>query len=153
VLFPSQEDPMTDTTETFSAEERAAMKDRAQEVKRARKGKPTKEDDARDVMAKIDELAEPERTTAHRIAEIIAAAVPDLDPKLWYGMPAWSRNGKNLCFFQSATKFKTRYATIGFSDLAQLDDGTFWPNAYALTELTPEVEERIAALVRQAAGV
>ena len=139
-------------TETFSAEERAAMQERAQEVKKARKTKPTKADDARDVMAKIDELAEPERTTARRIAAIIAEAAPDLDPKLWYGMPAWAKNGKNLCFFQSAAKFKTRYSTLGFSDVAQLDDGTFWPNAYALSELTPEVEQRISALVKQAAG-
>jgi hypothetical protein len=142
----------TDTTETFSAEERAAMQDRALEVKRTRKGKLSAEDEARDVIAKIDELSEPERTTAHRIAAIIAEAAPDLAPKLWYGMPAWARNGKNLCFFQSAAKFRTRYATLGFSDLAALDDGTFWPNAYALTELTPEVEQRIADLVRRAAS-
>lgn len=143
---------MTEPTETFTAEERAAMQERAQEVKKARRSKPTKEDDARDVTAKIDELAEPERTTAHRIAAIIAEAAPELAPKLWYGMPAWAKNGKNLCFFQSAAKFRTRYATLGFSDLAQLDDGTFWPNAYALTELTSEVEQRIAALVRRAAA-
>ena len=143
---------MTEPTETFTAEERAAMQERAQEVKRARRSKPTKEDDARDVTAKIDELAEPERTTAHRIAAIIAEAAPELAPKLWYGMPAWAKNGKNLCFFQSAAKFRTRYATLGFSDLAQLDDGTFWPNAYALTELTSEVEQRITDLVRRAAA-
>lgn len=141
-----------DTTETFTADERAAMKERAQEVKKARKGKPTPEDEARDVAAKIDELSEPERTTAHRVAAIIAEAAPDLAPKLWYGMPAWAKNGKNLCFFQSAAKFRTRYATLGFSDLAALDDGTFWPNAYALTELTPEVEQRVADLVRRAAA-
>ena len=136
-------------TGTFSAEERAAMQERAQEVKRAKVAR-TKADDAGDVIAKIDELAEPERTVARRVAAIIAEAAPELDPKLWYGMPAWAKDGKNLCFFQSAAKFRTRYSTFGFSDVARLDDGTFWPNAYALTELTPEVEERIAALVRQA---
>jgi uncharacterized protein YdhG (YjbR/CyaY superfamily) len=143
---------MTDTTGTFTAEERAAMKDRAAEVKKARRGKATPEEDAREVAAKIDELPEPERTTAHRIAAIVAEAAPRLTAKLWYGMPGWALDGKNLCFFQSATKFKTRYATLGFSDLAQLDEGSFWANAYAITALTPEVEERIAALVRRAVG-
>lgn len=143
---------MTDTTETFTAEERAAMKDRSAEVKRARRGRTTPEEDARDVVAKIDELEEPERGLAHRVAAIIAEAAPGLAPKLWYGMPGWAKDGKNLCFFQSASKFKTRYATIGFSDVARLDEGTFWPNAFALTALTPEVEQRLADLVRRAAS-
>jgi uncharacterized protein YdhG (YjbR/CyaY superfamily) len=139
-------------TETFTDDERAAIKDRAQEVKRQSRRKTSAEEDARDVAAKIDELAEPERSTARRIAEIVAEAAPQLAPKLWYGMPAWSKDGKTLCFFQSAAKFKTRYATLGFSDVAQLDDGALWPNAYALTGLTPEVERRIAELVRRAAA-
>lgn len=142
---------MTDRTDTFSADERAAMKERAQEVKRSSRRRTSREDDARDVVAKIDELAEPERTTARRIAEIIATAAPELDPKTWYGMPAWSKDGRTLCFFQSAAKFTTRYATLGFSDAAQLDDGVLWPVAYAVADLTPEVERRIADLVRRAA--
>lgn len=143
---------MTDVTGVFDAEERAAMKERAAEVRRAKKGTATKEGDLRDQTAKIDELPEPERSTARRIAEIVAEAAPDLDAKLWYGMPGWARGGKNVCFFQSATKFRTRYATLGFSDLARLDEGTFWPSAFALTELTPAVERRIADLVRRAVG-
>jgi uncharacterized protein YdhG (YjbR/CyaY superfamily) len=143
---------VTESTETFSAEERAAMKDRAQEVRRSSRRKASPEDDARDVLAKIDELEEPERALARRLAEIVAEAAPELAPKLWYGMPAWSKAGRTLCFFQSATKFKTRYATLGFSDVAQLDDGAMWPNSYALAELTPEVERRIADLVRRAVG-
>ena len=142
---------MTDGTGTFSADERAAMQERAQEVKRASRRRTSREDDARDVAAKIDELAEPERTTARRIAQIVAEAAPELDPKTWYGMPAWSKGGRTLCFFQSAAKFRTRYATLGFSDAAQLDDGALWPVAYAVTDLTPEVEQRIADLVRRAA--
>jgi uncharacterized protein YdhG (YjbR/CyaY superfamily) len=143
---------MTDSTQTFTAEERAAMKDRSAEVRRARRGKATPEEDARDVVAKIDELEEPERGLAHRVAAIIAEAAPGLAPKLWYGMPGWAKDGKNLCFFQSASKFRTRYATIGFSDVARLDEGTFWPNAFAITALTPEVEQRLADLVRRAAS-
>ena len=141
---------MSDTG--FSAEEREAIKDRATEVRKARRGKSTREDDALDHAAKIEGLSEPERSVFLRIAEIVAEVAPGLDPKLWYGMPGWAKGGKNVLFVQSASKFTTRYATLGFSDVAQLDEGTFWPNAYALTELTPEVEQRIAELVRRAAG-
>jgi uncharacterized protein YdhG (YjbR/CyaY superfamily) len=145
--------PVTDTTETFSAEERAAMKERAQEVRKAaRRGKPTREEQAQEVAAKIAELDEPERSLAQRIAAIVVEVAPELEPKTWYGMPAWSKAGKTLCFFQSSAKFKTRYSTFGFSDLAQLDDGAMWPSSYAITALTPEVEERLAALVRRAAS-
>ena len=138
-------------TESFTAEERAAMKERAQEGRRARR-KRTPEEDAQDVRERIAELPQPERAMAERIAGIVAEAAPGLAPKTWYGMPAWYRDGKVLCFFQSATKFTTRYATFGFSDAAHLDDGGLWPNAYAITELTPEVEARLAALVARAAG-
>jgi hypothetical protein len=143
---------MADSTQAFTAEERAAIKDRAAEARRATRRKRTPEDDARDVAEKIAELAEPERGMAERIAAIVAEAVPALAPRLWYGMPAWYLDGKVLCFFQSAAKFRTRYSTFGFSDLARLDDGALWPNAYALTGLPPEVEQRLVALVRQAAG-
>ena len=138
-------------TESFTAEERAAMKERAQEGRRARR-KRTPEEDAQDVRERIAELPQPERAMAERIAGIVAEAAPGLAPKTWYGMPAWYRDGKVLCFFQSATKFTTRYATFGFSDAAHLDDGGLWPNAYAITELTPKVEARLAALVARAAG-
>ncbi len=105
------------------------------------------------VRAKIAELPEAERAMAMRVHEIITATVPALMPKTWYGMPAYARaDGTVVCFFQSAAKFKTRYATLGFSDAARLDDGAMWPVAFALTELTPEVEERIVMLVRQAVG-
>jgi uncharacterized protein YdhG (YjbR/CyaY superfamily) len=143
---------MADTESAFTAEERAAMKDRAQEVRRARRGKASPEDDLRDLLAKIDELPEPERTTALRIHALVSETAPELQAKLWYGMPGWAKGGKNLLFFQSATKFKTRYATLGFSDLARLDEGDLWPNAYAITALTPEVEARITELVRRAVG-
>jgi uncharacterized protein YdhG (YjbR/CyaY superfamily) len=143
---------MADTEGAFTAEERAAMKDRAQEVRRARRGKASPEDDLRDLLAKIDELPEPERTTALRMHALVSETAPELQAKLWYGMPGWAKGGQNLLFFQSATKFTTRYATLGFSDLARLDEGDLWPNAYAITALTPEVEARIAELVRRAVG-
>ncbi|MGK2851813.1 MAG: iron chaperone [Candidatus Limnocylindrales bacterium] len=133
---------------TFSDEERAAMKERAKEQKAAAR----EADGEADVLAKIAELPEPDRTMAERLHAIVKASAPTLAPKLWYGMPAYARDGKVVCFFQAAQKFKTRYATLGFSDDAQLDDGTMWPTAYGLTELTAADETRIAALVKQAAG-
>src|SRR3954447_7396447 len=132
---------------TFTDEERAAMRERAKEQKQRRGGKA---DGAADVLAKIAEMTDADRAMASRIHELITANVPELEPKTWYGMPAYALDGKVLCFFQSGAKFKTRYATFGFSDRAKLDDGSMWPNAYALAELTPAVEERLLALVRQA---
>lgn len=105
-----------------------------------------------DVRAKIAELPEPDRTLAGRIHALVLASAPGLTTRLWYGMPAYAKDGKVLCFFQSGQKFKTRYATLGFSDRSKLDDGTMWPTSYALTELTADDEERIAALVKRAAG-
>jgi uncharacterized protein YdhG (YjbR/CyaY superfamily) len=140
------------TYEGFTAEERAAMKDHAQELKRAagRGPRTSKADEEREVLAKIAELPESDRGLAERIHAIVKASAPALAPRLWYGMPAYARDGKVVCFFQSGQKFKTRYATLGFSDQANLDDGTMWPNAYALTELTAADEARIAALVKKA---
>jgi uncharacterized protein YdhG (YjbR/CyaY superfamily) len=129
----------------FTAEERAAMKERAQELKR--KGKA---DGESDVLAKIAEMQERDRAMAERLHALIKASAPSLSPRTWYGMPAYAKDGKVVCFFQSAHKFKTRYATLGFSDKASLDDGAMWPTAFALTELTAAVEARIAALVKQA---
>jgi uncharacterized protein YdhG (YjbR/CyaY superfamily) len=143
---------MTEPTETFSAEERAAIKERAAETRRAARRRRSPEEEAEEVRAKVAELPEAERRMVERIGAVLAEAVPALAVRLWYGMPAWYLDGKQLCFFQSATKFTTRYSTFGFSDAARLDDGTFWPSAYAITELTPEVERRLADLVARAAG-
>ena len=138
----------------FTDEERGAMKERAQELKSAaRRGSRAGKADAEgEVLAKIAEMPEADRVLAERIHAIVKAGAPDLSPKLWYGMPAYARNGKVVCFFQSAQKFKSRYATLGFSDQANLDEGAMWPTSFALTELTPADEELIGALIKQAAG-
>jgi hypothetical protein len=140
------------TYEGFSAEERAAMKDRAQELKAAARRGPRKAkvDEAGAVLAKIAEMQESDRALGERLHALIMASVPDLSPRLWYGMPAYAKDGKMICFFQSAQKFNTRYATLGFSDKANLDEGAMWPTYYALTELTADAEARITALVKRA---
>jgi uncharacterized protein YdhG (YjbR/CyaY superfamily) len=137
-------------TQGFTAEERAAMKTRAKELKAEARATKNRADGERDLLAQIAELPEGDRALATRLHEIIAAHAPVLTPRLWYGMPAYARDGQIVCFFQSAQKFNTRYAMLGFNDTANLDDGTMWPTAYALTELNAADEERIAALVRQA---
>jgi uncharacterized protein YdhG (YjbR/CyaY superfamily) len=141
------------TFEGFTDEERAAMKERARELKadrrRTRAGKP---DGERDVLAKIAEMPEPDRAMAERIHAIIKASAPALAPKTWYGMPAYAKDGKVVCFFQSAHRFKSRYATFGFDAAAKLDEDTMWPTSFALTELSTDGEARIAALVKKAAG-
>ena len=137
----------------FTDEERSAMRERAQELKaQARRGQRASNaaEGERDVLAKIAAMAEPDRSMATRLHAIVAATAPALAPRTWYGMPAYAKDGKVVCFFQDARKFKTRYATLGFSDQAHLDDGAMWPTAFALTELTPAVEARIVALVKQA---
>ncbi|HYF61245.1 MAG TPA: DUF1801 domain-containing protein [Herpetosiphonaceae bacterium] len=134
----------------FSAEERAAMRERAKEAKAEERANKTRAEGEADVQAKIAEMAEPWRAMAARIHEIITADAPDLVPRLWYGMPAYSKDGKIVCFFQSAEKFNTRYSTLGFNDVANLDDGAMWPVAYALIELNAAEEQRISALVKKA---
>jgi len=134
----------------FTAEERAAMKDHAQELKKAARRTASKADGERDVLDKIAEMEDGDRALAERIHEIVKTTAPHLVPRLWYGQPAYSKDGKVLCFFQPKAKFKTRYATLGFNDVATLDDGSMWPVAFALAGLTPEVEARITALVEQA---
>jgi hypothetical protein len=129
----------------FTAEERAAMKEHARELKAEGKA-----DGESEVLAKIAAMPEPERAMAKRLHAIVKASAPGLSPKTWYGMPAYAKDGKVVCFFQSATKFKTRYATLGFSDAARLDDGAVWPTAFALTELTAADEAKISALVKKA---
>jgi uncharacterized protein YdhG (YjbR/CyaY superfamily) len=134
----------------FTDEERAAMKERAQELKAEARANKNKADGESDVLAKIAEMQEPERGMAKRLHAIIKASAPTLSPKTWYGMPAYARDGKVVCFFQSATKFNTRYASFGFSDAANLDEGAMWPVAFALKELTATEEARITALVKKA---
>jgi uncharacterized protein YdhG (YjbR/CyaY superfamily) len=138
----------------FTDEERAALKERAEELKAdARRGPRAKKDKAdgeADVLAKIAAMREPDRAMAERLHEIVKASAPALSPKTWYGMPAYAKDGKVVCFFQSAGKFKTRYATFGFSDKANLDEGALWPVAFALKELTAAEEARIVALVKKA---
>ena len=140
------------TYEGFTDEERGAMKDRAKELKTAarRGSRAARVDGESEVLAKIAELPEPDRTMGERIHAIIKASAPVLSPKLWYGMPAYAKDGKVVCFFQSAQKFNARYATFGFNDVANLDDGAMWPTAFALTELTAADEARIAELVKKA---
>ena len=139
--------------EGFTAEERAAMKDHAKELKKEarRSSRADKAAEAeRDVLAKIAEMGDSDRTMAERLHALITASAPDLSPRTWYGMPAYAKDGNVVCFFQSAQKFKSRYATVGFSDKANLDDGEMWPTSFALKEVTAAEEARIAALVRQA---
>jgi uncharacterized protein YdhG (YjbR/CyaY superfamily) len=128
--------------EKFSKEERAAMKERAQELKGA--------NDEQTVLEKIAEMPEDDRAMAMRVHELVKATAPELSPRTWYGMPAYAKNGSVVCFFQGAHKFKSRYATLGFSDKAMLDDGSMWPISYALTSLTAAEEKKIAALIKKA---
>jgi uncharacterized protein YdhG (YjbR/CyaY superfamily) len=136
----------------FTDEERAAMKERARELKApARRGsRAVTADGEGDVLAKIAEMPEADRALAERLHALIKASAPTLSPRTWYGMPAYAKDSNVVCFFQSAQKFKTRYATLGFSDKANLDDGAMWPTAFALTELTAADEARISALVKKA---
>ena len=140
------------TSGAFTDEERAAMKERAREERAAARRGPraAKADGESDVLAKIADMRETDRTMAERIHAVIKASAPALSPRTWYGMPAYAKDGKVVCFFQSAQKFNTRYATLGFNDAANLDEGTMWPTAFALTELTAADEARIGALVKKA---
>jgi uncharacterized protein YdhG (YjbR/CyaY superfamily) len=133
------------TSTGFTAEERAAMRERAQELKRA-----GKTDGESDLLAKIAEMRAPDRAMAERLHAIIKRSAPDLSPRTWYGMPAYAKDGNVVCFFQSAQKFNAHYATLGFSDKANLDEGAMWPTYFALKELTADEEARIVALVKKA---
>ncbi|MFB9234652.1 iron chaperone [Plantactinospora siamensis] len=151
-MTAKQKSPTAQSSAGFTAEERAAMKDHAQELKAAarRGAKAARADGESDLLAKIAEMSPPDRALAERIHAIVTAAAPELAPKTWYGMPAYARDGKVVCFFQPAEKFKARYATLGFNDPANLDEGTMWPTAYAITKLTADDEARIVALVKKA---
>ena len=141
-----------ETVDGFTAEERAAVKERAKELKAAGRRGPRagKADGESDLLAKIAEMPESDRVMAERLHAIIKATAPGLLPRTWYGMPAYAKDGNVVCFFQSAQKFNSRYATFGFSDKAHLDEGAMWPNSYALSELTAADEARISALVKKA---
>ncbi len=134
----------------FTDEERAAMKERSRELKAAARAKTGGSNGESEVLAKIAAMPEPDRGMAKRLHEIVTTSAPALSPRTWYGMPAYAKDGKVLCFFKGAHKFKTRYATFGFSDRANLDEGAMWPTDFALTELTATEEARISALVKQA---
>ena len=141
----------TDTaSKGFTADERAAMKERARELKAEARANKSKAEGERDLLAKIAEMPEPDRVMAERLHALVTASAPALSPKTWYGMPAYAKDGKVVCFFQSAHKFKSRYATLGFSDTANLDEGAMWPTSFALRELTSAGEATIAALVKKA---
>lgn len=152
-MSPKKETQKSTTNKSskgFTDEERAAMKERAKELKAAARATKNKAEGESEVLAKIAELPEPERTMAARLHTIITATAPVLAPKTWYGMPAYAKDGKIVCFFQSAHKFNTRYATLGFSDTANLDEGDLWPVAFALKALTATEAAMISALVKKA---
>jgi uncharacterized protein YdhG (YjbR/CyaY superfamily) len=134
---------------TLTDEEKAALKEHLQELKRAKRG-ATAADDERAVLDKIAGMAEPDRILGERFHALVKRVAPELTPRLWYGMPAYYKDGKNVCFFQDAAKFKARYATFGFDEAARLDDGNMWPTSYALLKLTDADEKRIGDLIRQA---
>jgi uncharacterized protein YdhG (YjbR/CyaY superfamily) len=134
----------------FTAEERAAMRERAKELKAEERASKNRAEGERDVLAKIAEMPAADRKIAKRVHEIVTASAPDLMPRTWYGMPAYTKDGKVVCFFQDASKFKSRYATFGFNDKANLDDGAMWPTSFALKELTAKEEAKIAKLVKKA---
>jgi uncharacterized protein YdhG (YjbR/CyaY superfamily) len=139
-----------ETVKGFTDEEKAAMKERAKELKAEARANKDRADGESDVLAKIAEMPEPERAMAKRLHEIITASAPALSPKTWYGMPAYAKDGKVVCFFQAASKFNTRYATLGFQHDANLDEGEMWPVSFALKALAATEEERISALVKKA---
>ena len=156
-MSPKQDIKSAESTTTinekskgFTDEERAAMKERARELKAEARAKKDKAEGESAVLAKIAEMPEPDRAMAERLHAIIKASAPALSPKTWYGMPAYAKDGKVVCFFQSAQKFNSRYATFGFNDTANLDEGAMWPTSFALKELTAAEEARIGALVKKA---
>jgi uncharacterized protein YdhG (YjbR/CyaY superfamily) len=140
----------TKSAKGFTDEERAAMRERAKELKAEERANRSRADGERDVLEAIAKMKAPDRAMAERIHAIVTATAPDLMPKTWYGMPAYARDGKVVCFFKNADKFNSRYATLGFEEAANLDEGAMWPTAFALTKLTKAVEAKIAALVKRA---
>jgi len=141
---------MNAAAETFSKEERDAMKERAKELKAESKRSANRAVGERDLLEKIAEMPADDRAIAEKIHELVSAAAPELDPKTWYGQPAWARDGKVICFFQSSAKFNTRYCTLGFSEDSNLDDGSMWPTSFGILSLTAADEKTITALVKKA---
>ena len=137
---------------SFSAEEKAAMRERARELKAEARSRDERAEGERDLLAKIAEMNDSDRTMAERLHAAITKAAPELAPKTWYGMPAWAREGRLVCFFKPAAKFSSRYATFGFEEAARLDEGTMWTTSFALTKLTPADEAKLVALVKKAVG-
>jgi uncharacterized protein YdhG (YjbR/CyaY superfamily) len=141
-----------ESTQSFSSDERAAMKARAQELKAEARANKNRAEGESALLEAIAAMPEPDRTMAERLHAIVTASAPELAPKTWYGMPAYTKDGKVVCFFKAASKFNSRYATFGFEEAANLDDGAMWTTSYALKELTASVEEQLGALVKQAAS-
>jgi uncharacterized protein YdhG (YjbR/CyaY superfamily) len=140
------------TSKGFTAEEQAAMKERARELKAEARGARAREDGERDLLEKVAEMPKADRVMAERLHALVKANAPDLSPKTWYGMPAWAKDGKVVCYFQSADKFNSRYATFGFNDAAKIDSGAMWPTSFALKELTAADEAKLGKLVKKAAS-
>jgi uncharacterized protein YdhG (YjbR/CyaY superfamily) len=149
-MSPKKDTQKSTETKGFTADERAAMRERARELKAEARAGKDREAGERDLLAKIAEMPESDRVMAERLHAIVTDTAPDLSPKTWYGMPAYARDGKVVCFFKSAHKFKERYATFGFNETANLDDGAMWATSFALTRLTAADEKKIAALVKKA---
>lgn len=147
-MTPQKASSRDETSESFTEAERAAMKERSKEVKASKRGKNA--DLEGEVLAKIAKMSEPDRSLAGRLHALVKEHAPSLTSRTWYGMPAYAKDGKVLCFFQASEKFGARYATLGFNDVANLDEGTMWPTAFALAELTPENEARIGEILRKA---
>ena len=143
-------EPATSTSATWTDDEKEAMKARAKELKAEARRGAEKADGEKDLLAKVAELPESDRVMAERIHAVVMASAPELSPKTWYGMPAYAKDGKVVCFFKAASKFDTRYATFGFEEAAMIDDGDFWPTSYGLTKMTPAIEKQIGELVKKA---
>jgi uncharacterized protein YdhG (YjbR/CyaY superfamily) len=150
--MPDTQKTATRANKGFTTDEKAAMRERAKELKAESRRVADRADGERDVLAKIAEMPESDRVMAERLHALIAAVAPDLSPKTWYGMPAYTKDGKLVCFFKAAAKFESRYATFGFEEAAHLDDGSMWPTSWALTKLTPADEAKIGELVKKAAS-
>jgi uncharacterized protein YdhG (YjbR/CyaY superfamily) len=150
--MPDTQKTATRASKGFTTDEKAAMRERAKELKAESRRVADRADGERDVLAKIAEMPDSDRVMAERLHALIAAVAPDLSPKTWYGMPAYTKDGKLVCFFKAAAKFETRYATFGFEEAAHLDDGSMWPTSWALTKLTPADEAKIGELVKKAAS-
>ena len=149
-MTDTQKRKRTEATQTWTDDEKEAMKARAKEMKAEARRGSERADGEKDLLAKVAELPESDRAMAERIHAVVMASAPELSPKTWYGMPAYAKDGKVVCFFKAASKFDTRYATFGFEEAAMIDDGDFWPTSYGLTKMTPAIEKQIGELVKKA---